>query len=374
VSYARESTVEIKRSWLLAVTAACAALTTLSATLTITAATFAMVTVCGCGAVLMVSALLGFRWWPRIVTARLSFNRDGVFRDGERLLSSQDIVAARYCDDKLTLARRRGGLDIVALNSSDADTILAALGLRGTLGIVETFFGRRSMNRRALRCCTALVVSQLLAIAGGFTFGLARRCDVYIDVAGAFGLFLMATAIALMRLDVRISVGSDAIAVKHRFALRPTLIPLHEIRSVDHDGRLFKLNSAYSLFACELCDAADAKRLAERVGRRRLVNVTAPIDVLVTSEANEHAAGAYRRNAVPRDLLWRVLENSSLSTAQRESAARGLMRAAATDERARVAEVASSSVTPELCAALTNVLDAADEDGIDPPRARRVTK
>jgi hypothetical protein len=356
-------------------------------------------------AIIAASLSLGLAWsrWPRVRRVELRADADGLHFGGRLAVARRSIrsvgVHPHGRGTIVRLVRYLRPVEIVVRDPAEGQALAAALRLDPSHSIARYGMSDGTFRRS--------LVHTLLVAVGFFVLSMAA---LPLCIKSPFGwavevLVLAAYVIVLMRQRLTVSVGADGVRIRRWFG-GARFVRYADMLDIATDGtnvtlrlrdgeRLTMSSYAKRLVRLMGTDMEEAEGLVDRV-RARIDAHRAHDDARVraalvkggrtTSEwlrALQHATDAtasFRAAAVPPEVLWAVVEDTTAPATARVGAAIALRAALDEPARARLRVAAEACAAPKLRVALETASRADDEraltealDAIDdsPRHARR---
>jgi hypothetical protein len=276
---------------------------------------------------------------------------------------------------------RKGGPDkeLVLRDGDAARGLLAGLGL-GADQTVASFRGMSRTYANGLRLFATIFGTMLaVGVAGGLSATLSPSLGGLVSMTG------MLAMLALTLAPSTIEVGADGVLVRwlwsKRFISHEDILDVE--RTVQGFGRsrrnviVLELRSGEKLnlpTGAPSWDGGNAEMIEARINDARRVHEqgdAAPMALLQRGE-REHRAWVralrtrdltdLRSAAVPKDELWRVIEDKGADAIDRGAAVIALGPELSPDERGRLKKAAKVIAAPKLRVVLDDAPDAAEDD------------
>ena len=333
---------------------------------------------------LVAMTAFGVAWTlaPRRRLGKLSADTVGLNVAGELLFRKSDIrrVRVRHARGEtfVRFVGRRGlTVDVVVADDTQADTLLAAMRFDDE-SVVEPFrLGVGPGLPNAIKVVALVVGTFVLTMALlpllAWSVSITIACEAAILLAYAFLLF---------RQVVHAGVGADGVRLHHWLGRR-RFLSYGVIARVDRDGTDITLHLkdgascvvsagtrwTSKLFGVEEEARAFADRIATRVARYndREVNFSPPMltragrktDVWLEALRNVgETHSLFRDQALPNDVLWRIVKNPHAAPGERAGAAVALVTSGDGTLHDRLVRVAEACADSELRTALAAIAKA----------------
>jgi hypothetical protein len=368
----RGAEIRVRRGWLYA------------AQLVVAASTVLLITrlpnwgeyLFGAVAIIAAAHALGSAWrrWPRIERGDLCADPTGVYVRG-RLLVSRETIRLAHVHKRgsmfVRLKRFARPVEIAVDDERQGDALIAALRLDPSRSVMRYHATDGTARRLAIRLVIIVLAFCVLSIGA---LALMVSAGLFAGAIAEAGL-LVAYLLLLLRSNLSIVVGADGLRIR-RWVGRARLLRYVDIDEIALEGPhvCFRLRSGELMtigkgtgprirrfFGDDAQDEAegfvtrvrariDAHRGASDVTVRSLL-VRGGRRVCVWLRAlgiSSDGAASFRTAAIPPEVLWSVVEDSTAPPTARVGAAVALRRRFDDAARHRLRVVADACVAPEL--------------------------
>jgi hypothetical protein len=327
-----------------------------------------------------VLSLLAAPLWQKTRSGTLCADTAGLRLD-DRILASRSSVRSaqvlrRAERTYVLLERLRGAMAVVVDDEAEGRALIGAMRLdaASALARYRVYMGLFRTNRAAVLGCAALCPVTLALVSGHALY-------VYVGPLALLAAFLV---VQLVR-TASVTVGADGLWIRPWLG-RGRFIAFAHIASVEASAAnvLFRLNDGREVKMSKetgrghFADAGEdyAKGLAQRVAERVQAlrdDPGKPVLARASRSAREWlrdlGAGTdetahYRTGAIPREDLWRLVEDASTPATTRAGAALALRTGMREGESARLRAAAEACAAPRLRVALGTVASRADDEAL----------
>lgn len=329
--------------------------------------------------------------WRKKARVRVEVDGEAITVGDERIersTLSRGVIVPREGDIEVHLAKLGPDLEVRVKSAEDARRLLSSLGFDADQSVAAFRTMSQSFSSIARVIATAMGTlmggSVVMLVLGLIAGAIGGEGAMSAAMAGGWMLTLL-TMFTLMFAPSRIEVGADGVLIRwlgrQRFVSHGDVEDVQQI--VAGLGRSRRLQVQVKLRSGEVVripvthprwddgrTAALATRILEarEVYRRGgaednafLMRGDRPHLGWVSALRTRELVG-HRDRALPKDRLWRVIEDAAAKPLERAAAAIALGKELAEPERARLARAAKASAVPKLRVVLENVADAEDDE------------
>jgi hypothetical protein len=327
-----------------------------------------------------------FAWrrnpWPTKDRVDVEVTKDAIRVGREEIPRSaltRGIAVPHKGEIEVRLSKTGPDVELAMDDDADARRLLSALGFDAHQTVAV--FSTMSRTQASMLRTVATVFGTMFAM-GLLTATLAIALP---SAAGLIPLVGMATLLTLLFAPTRVEVGADGISLRwlgsQRFVSHGDVQAVTtEITGFGRSRRICVVvtsSSGEKLYipaSGARMDDGRAAALAQRILDAREVYRAGGADegALIVrgdrphakwvSELRSREVVGHRTAAVPKDRLWRVIEDAAAEPVERAAAAVALGKELADAERERLARAAKTSAVPKLRVVLENVADAEEEE------------
>jgi hypothetical protein len=339
---------------------------------------------------LAVALLVGQAWqrWLRARTLSVRADATGVYLGGRLATTRAAILRAHVIRDRGTnlvrLVRRFRPFEIVVDDEEEGERLIAALCLDPAHSVVRVTVSDGTLRRVLVRTAVVSVAWLTGVVTSAKLFASAGAAGY---LAGASAL--VGCAVLFARGQLTLSVGADGVHIR-RWLGRARFVGYPEIMHVTINGPTLSLELRGGsalwmslgvgaqvgwLVGREPQDEADAlfSRIAANVehhrARERAMNIHAPLSRgarpteqwLRALRVSSETSATWRVAAIPEEVLWNVVEDTTAPATSRVGAAVALRPTLDRASMARLRVAAQACAAPRVRTALEAAASAEDE-------------
>jgi hypothetical protein len=335
----------------------------------------------------LASVVVAMERWRRMRRGHLRASAQGLFLDGQLVIKRSSVLAGHMGREGdrayvrlVRFPRLLRFVDVTVDDEGEGEKLLSALGVDASGKAARYRFGLGTMRSAMIR-----LLSVSVPVLGA-TVAIGRMGAPILLMFLLLGCYLAYVA----HQYVNVLVGTDGVYLRRNLG-RPRFLPYAQIRSVRHEGAEVMIDladgssvtmhgggSGKGRWSKRLArDAiADMQGFADRVNGQlaahRSPSASASVAALARGSrsidtwlrdisATDENQARYRVAAIPKERLWRIVEDASAAPTARAAAAVVLRDSLDETSRARLHATSEACAAPKLRVVLDAVAEACDE-------------
>lgn len=319
--------------------------------------------------------------WARTKRVRVEVDRDAITVGEERIARqalTRGVIVARDGNLEVHIAKPWSDLQLRIATAESARHLLTSLGFDEDQA-AATF---RTMSR-SFTSIPRTVATILAAGMLGMLGAAANLAGSEATNLGAAAILWMVSAFVLLLTPSHVEVGADGVLIKwlgsQRFVSHGDITDVQITSGFGNDRNLHVdvvLTSGETVripvtnrrwddgrtagLATRILEAREVYRRGGAEAEALLMRGDRPLERWITALRARELVG-HRDQALPKDRLWRVIEDVAAKPIERAAAAVALGRGLGESDRERLARAARAAVAPKLRVVLESVADAEDD-------------